>query len=103
MLNTKEFNFSKMIVMKNYDWSGFTKAEKEEACEDLSNAYERLFWYQAKLQNQNQWNDFRQVWSHDEAKKNIERAKKSILYKEKFWNITNIKKYQKLIEQGSVN
>ena len=91
MLNTKEFNFSKMIVMKNYDWSGFTKAEKEEAWEDLSNAYERLFWYQAQLQNQNQWNDFHQVWSHDEARKNIERAKKSILYKEKFWNITNIK------------
>ena len=89
MLNTKEYN------MENYDWSGFTKEEKKEAWEDLSNEYERLFVYQAQLQNENQWNDFYEVWSHDEARKNIERAKKSILSKEKFWNITKIK--------GSVN
>ena len=89
MLNTKEYK------MENYDWSGFTKEEKKEAWEDLSNEYERLFVYQAQLQNENQWNDFYEVWSHDEARKNIERTKKSILYKEKFWNITKIK--------GSVN
>lgn len=81
--------------MENYDWSGFTKEEKKEAWEDLSSAYERLFVYQAQLHNENQWSDFYQTWSHDEARKNIQRAKKSILSKEKFWNITKIK--------GSVN
>ena len=89
MLNTKEYK------MENYDWSGFTKEEKKEAWEDLLLEYERLFWHQAQLHNENEWNDYYEVWSHDEARKNIERTKKSILSKEKFWNITKIK--------GSVN
>ena len=60
-------NKTGVTKMKNYNWTGFTPAEKKEVLDEINNYKDWIEAHQKTLIKENQFNIYYKTWSHDEA------------------------------------